>query len=236
MNILVRKVRSAGIRVRRFFVSQRFGANPAKIYGEEFYNDGGFSKTEHSATVITGWMMCRLAPSSVLDLGSGAGHYLRAFNEIGIRSLGLEASPAGVAESGSTVLAIGFDLRRPVHLSLRFDTVMCIEVAEHIPHRFSRVLVDSICRNAAQYVVFTAAPPGTVGSDHINCQPESFWVSLFSAAGFILREDLSTDLRKVAAANATAEWWQSWAWCFQRESMVRTGDSPDRTSDPRPER
>jgi SAM-dependent methyltransferase len=215
MNILLRKARSGLVRVRRVLVSQRFGFDPANIYGQAFYEDGGFSKTAHSADVISTWMLHNLAPKSVLDLGSGAGHYLRAFAANGVQALGLEASPGGVAASGQEVLALTYDLRRAVHLSRRFDIVMCIEVAEHLPTRSSATLVASICRNAAKFAVFTAAPPGTPGTDHINCQLEAFWVSLFRERGFFLRSDLTADLRRTAAEQDAAQWWQSWAWCFE---------------------
>lgn len=216
MRILLRKARSALVRVRRVIVSQRFGFDPANIYGQSFYDDGGFSKTAHSADVISAWMCSNLEPKSILDLGSGAGHYLRAFTERGVEVLGLEASAGGVAASGTAVLALTYDLRRPVHLNRRFDTVMCVEVAEHLPNRWSASLVDSICRNADKFAVFTAAPPGTPGTDHINCQPEAFWISLFHARGFLLRDDLTADLRRTAAKHDAAEWWQSWAWCLER--------------------
>src|SRR5690606_20913172 len=154
-----------------------------------------------------------LQPTSVLDLGSGSGYYLREFHKHGIEALGLEGSPAGVASSGSDVLAVAFDLRRPVHMSRPFDVVMCIEVAEHMPKRSSEVLVDSICANSNRFVVFSAAPPGTPGADHINCRPKEFWFSLFRLRGFALDEALTEDLRQTALSANTAEWWKSWAWC-----------------------
>lgn len=227
MNILFRKTRSALILARRFVVSQRFGFDPAKIYAKSFYEDGGFARTEHSARVISAWIQNNLEPKSVLDLGSGAGYYLREFEQLGIEALGLEASPAGIASSGKNVLALTYDLRRPVHLSRRFDVVMCVEVAEHIPNRSSAVLVESICSNADRFVVFTAAPPGTdPGTDHINCQPEEFWFSLFRARGFILRADLSEDLRRTANLADIAIWWKSWSWCLQREKATADGLNP----------
>jgi SAM-dependent methyltransferase len=226
MNILFRKMRSALIRTRRLVVSQRFGFDPAKIYAKSFYEDGGFARTEHSARVISAWIQSKLEPKSVLDLGSGAGYYLREFAQFGVEALGLEASPAGVSSSGSNVLALSYDLRRPVHLSRRFDVVMCIEVAEHIPKRSSDVLVESICSNANRFVVFTAAPPGTPGADHINCQPDEFWFALFRAKGFVLRTDLTEDLRRTADQAVTAEWWKSWSWCFQRAEAFDIGMNP----------
>lgn len=217
MNILIRKTRSALIRARRFVISQRFGFDPVKIYEKSFYEDGGFAQTEDSARAVCAWIAKNLRPKSILDLGSGAGYYLREFKQLGIDALGLEASPAGVASSGNNVLALTYDLRRPVRLSRRFDVVMCVEVAEHIPNRSSAVLVESICSNADRFVVFTAAPPGTdPGTDHINCQPAEFWFALFRARGFVPRTDLTDDLRRTAKLADTAEWWKSWSWCLQR--------------------
>lgn len=214
--VILRKMRSAVTRARRAIVSQRFGFDPATIYRDSFYKDGGFGKTEHSAAVISSWAAQHLEPRSLLDLGSGAGHYLRAFKAHGVDSLGLEASEAGITASGDQVLALAFDLRRPVRLSRRFDLVMCVEVAEHIPARFSRRLVESICSNADRFVLFTAAPPGTPGSDHINCQPGDYWIGLFSEQGVSVRQDLTDSLREAARAADTAEWWKSWSWCLER--------------------
>jgi SAM-dependent methyltransferase len=224
MNIVLRKMRSAWIRARRNIVSQRFGFPPEKIYAASFYEDGGFARTEASARVMTAWIHSTLKPRSVLDLGSGAGHYLRAFARLGVESLGLEASPSGVSKSGDDVLALTYDLRRPLHVSRRFDVVMCVEVAEHIPNRSSAVLVESICSSAGRFVIFTAAPPGTPGADHINCQSTEFWTALFRAKGFCMRGDLTTDLRRTAEIGDAAQWWKSWSWCFEREPSP--GDGP----------
>lgn len=215
-NVISRKLRSAVIRARRAIVSQRFGFDPATIYREAFYHDGGFHKTEHSAAVISAWAMQDLAPRSLLDLGSGAGYYLRAFQARGVEVVGLEASESGIAASGDGVVALAFDLRRPVNFSRSFDLVMCVEVAEHIPGRYSRRLVESISRNAGRFILFTAAPPGTPGSDHINCRPAPYWMALFAEQHVSVREDLTRSLREAARAGDTAEWWKSWAWCLER--------------------
>src|ERR1700730_11809899 len=117
MNVLLRKLRSGLTRLRLVATSQRFGVPPERIYRDSFYRDGGFSKTEHSAEVIAQWAADRLMPASVLDLGCGAGHYLRAFQQLGINGFGLEASPEGVALVGPKVTALSFDLRRPVYFN-----------------------------------------------------------------------------------------------------------------------
>ena len=216
VNVLIRKARSAIYLAKRFVISQRFGFDPVQIYQQSFYDDGGFIATERSASAITEWIQRNLDPRSVLDLGSGAGYYLRAFQERGIEAVGLEASPAGVSASGKGTLAFTYDLKRPLYASHLFDVVICVEVAEHIPKRYSETLVQSTCRNARRFVVFTAAPPGTPGQDHINCQPANFWMEIFERNGFILRPELTESLRATARTADTAEWWKSWAWCLER--------------------
>jgi SAM-dependent methyltransferase len=216
MNILLRKANSAFIRGRRLLISQRFGFAPETIYRGEFYEDGGFAKTELSATTIADWAVEHLQPRSVIDLGSGAGYYLRAFKQRGIDCLGFEASREGVAAAGQQVTAISYDLKRPLHLSRRFDLAMCVEVAEHIPTKHSSTLVGSIARNSSAFVLFTAAPPGTPGTDHINCQPKEFWTRLFELEGFRVDEKLTRSLRETASRADTAEWWARWAWCLRR--------------------
>ena len=216
MNVLVRKLRSGLTRLRSLAMSQRFGVPPERIYRNSFYHDGGFSKTEHSADVIAQWAADQLMPASLLDLGCGAGHYLRAFEQLGINGFGLEASPEGVALAGPKVTALSFDLRRPVYFNRQFDLVICVEVAEHIPLKSSRNLVASIARNAGRYVLFTAAPPGTPGLDHINCQSPAFWHALFGESGFRVSDDLTDNLRETCKRANTAAWWFGWSWCLER--------------------
>lgn len=214
MNILLRKARSAFTRGRHLLVSQRFGFSPETIYQNEFYSGGGFGKTDQSAAAIVDWAMSRLNPQSMLDLGSGAGHYLRAFQSKGIQAVGFEASSTGVRRVGEDVLAVSYDLKNPLVLSRRFDLVLCIEVAEHLPTRSSKTLVQSIAQNAKSTILFTAAPPGTPGTDHINCQPKEFWERLFAEEGFRIDEELTAELRGVAEKHECAKWWRTWSWCL----------------------
>src|ERR1700730_9960051 len=127
MHVLVRKLRSGLTRLRSVAMSQRFGVPPERIYRDSFYRDGGFSKTEHSADVMAQGAADQLMPASLLDLGCGAGHYLRVFQQLGINVFGLDDRPDGVALAGPKVTALSFDLRRPVYFNRQFDLVICVE-------------------------------------------------------------------------------------------------------------
>jgi len=215
---VARKVRSAGIRLRRFLVSARFGASPSTVYRDAYYDDNGFAKTEATAGVITAYLMDKFHPASVLDLGCGTGVYLRHFAAKGCQVFGVEGSAAGISRVPAEVPAVQHDLRTPLQLERQFDLVMNIEVAEHIPGKFSETLVHSICRHAKDLVVFTAAPPGTPGEDHINCRPREFWDALFAPQGFEFDPAQTDALMQHARRHDTAEWFQQWACIYVRAS------------------
>lgn len=219
-NIVLRKARSAFIRLRRNIVSARFGASPDAVYTAAFYDGGGFARTDETAAAIASYLIQRFNPRSVLDLGCGMGHYLQYFAANGCRAVGVEGSAAGLARIPDTVLAMQHDLRKPLIVNQRFDLVMSVEVAEHVPKKYSRTLVRSLCRHSNGLIVFTAAPPGTPGDDHINCRERSFWDSLFEEQGFTFNQDESRSMAEFARAGGVARWFQDWAYIYSSIDCV----------------
>lgn len=220
MLVVVRKTRSAFIRLHRFLVSARFGASPDTIYGDDFYDDGGFSKTEETAASITSYIAGKYHPRSVLDVGCGMGNYLAYFAKDGCETLGVEGSQAAIRRVPETVLAIQHDLRKPLRVNRKFDLVMSVEVAEHIPRKYSETLVDAICNHARDLVVFTAAPPGTPGNDHVNCRDREFWDDLFGHRGFSFNAGETQELIQHARVSKTADWFQRWAYVYRRAHIA----------------
>lgn len=214
MHIIMRKSRSAFTRIRKYFVSAKFGASPDTVYKNSFYDDGGFARTEKTATCITSYLFERFQPASVLDLGCGMGNYLKHFADKGCKVVGVEGSSDALTRVPKSVLAVQHDLRQPLFINQKFDLVMSVEVAEHIPSRYSKNLVNSICRHAQNLVVFTAAPPGTPGEDHINCRDRNFWDILFKENGFSFDEGKSAELAQYATKEDTAEWFQKRAFVY----------------------
>lgn len=224
---MIRKLRSAAFRFRRFVVSARFGAPPEQVYGDAFYDGPGFAGTDETASAIVGYLQERYGPASVLDLGCGTGNYLRYFAARGCEVLGIEGSPAGLARVPDSVLALQFDLRAPLRINRKFDLVMSIEVAEHIPGRHARNLVASICRHAGGMVLFTAAPPGTPGDDHVNCRDRAYWDELFAERGFAFDAEQSRRLMEFGQAAGAARWFCEWAFIYvQTDQPLRANAAP----------
>ena len=70
-----------------------------------------------------------------------------------------------------------------------------MEVAEHLPAMVADRYVD-LLTHLSQVIVFTAAPPGQGGDDHVNEQPPSYWISKFQQRGFGYAEELSRRWRE----------------------------------------
>ncbi len=214
MNVVLRKIRSAGIRFKGFVISQRFGFTPDKLYGDAFYDGSGFAKTENAAEKIGKFLVEKYNPKSVLDIGCGQGNYLKYFAQSGCLAVGCDGSSAGISRVPADAIGFQFNVCEPLFMNRKFSLVFCVEVGEHIPGRSSETLVDSICRNAEAVIVFSAAPPGVFADDHINLRPHSFWDGLFARNGFKEDSRATEELRELARREELPEWWRDWSYIY----------------------
>lgn len=154
------------------------------VYDDRFFDSisDGASK---SAKIVAPLVLELFNVKSVVDVGCGRGAWLKVFHELGVPTiLGLDGSyvdrSALQIESKEFVAT---DLSEPFNVSGKFDLAICLEVAEHLPPRMARPLVQSLCQ-ASQVVLFSAAIPGQLGTDHINEQWPAYWEALFAEMGF----------------------------------------------------
>lgn len=156
----------------------------SKSYGDDFYADQR-PGSRASAEVVVPILLAQFNPTSVLDVGCGVGTWLSVFHEAGVRVRGVDGDYAtsrpDVAVPSDMLFAA--DLTRPLDLSERFDMVMSLEVAEHLPDDGADGFVDSLVRHG-DIVVFSAAIPHQGGVGHINEQWPSYWVEKFQRRGF----------------------------------------------------
>jgi hypothetical protein len=61
-------------------------------------------------------------------------------------------------------------------------------------------------------IVFTAAPPGQGGTDHVNEQPPSYWIAKFSVRGFAYDVERS--------ARWSAEWHEKYVEEFYAKNLM----------------
>jgi SAM-dependent methyltransferase len=153
------------------------------------YRSGFFASlapgAEASARVVVPLVVQLLSPSSVLDVGCGTGIWLRVFSDLGAIDLCGVDGYAGA--TGDLVIHRDafhtFDLAAPLDLGDRFDLVVSLEVAEHLPPERSDSFVESLCRHS-DAVLFSAAIPGQGGTGHVNEQWQSHWAAMFASRGY----------------------------------------------------
>jgi SAM-dependent methyltransferase len=161
-----------------------------------------------------------LQPRFVVDVGCGSGALLAALAFHGIRTLGLEGSPAGVAAARRRKIDVRqTDLAGPFNVEL-CDVVVSLEVAEHLPATAANGFVASLA-SAAPHVVFSAATPGQGGRDHINEQPHAYWLDKFGAAGFVADDAITQAVRDEWRRRGVANWYCKNVFFLRRQSSVQ---------------
>ena len=144
-------------------------------------------------------------PTSLVDVGCGPGHLVHISRAMGIEAYGLDLN-----YDGRDDYIHQWDLRDVRHLpGPRCDTVICWEVAEHIPAENADRLVTNIAIVLLRcgVLLFSAATPGQTGSGHVNEQPHGYWITKFTAAGLELDWNATTTLREMFSTVAPDAWW-----------------------------
>jgi len=90
---------------------------------------------------------------TVVDFGCGMGLYVRDFRAAGLRAVGFDGNPDTLKLSQGRCFHA--DLSREVDAGTRFDMVMSLEVAEHIPPQHEQMFIDNICNHVTTYAIIS---------------------------------------------------------------------------------
>jgi SAM-dependent methyltransferase len=153
-------------------------------YSTEFFEEMRPS-SHRSAEIVVPCVMEMLRPTSILDVGCGSGEWLAAFADKGVKDIfGVDGE---WARKGLTIPELCFkewNLEELLQLGRRFDLVLSVEVAEHLPDSASETFVGSLARHSDN-ILFSAAVPGQYGTQHQNEQFVEYWATKFVALGYI---------------------------------------------------
>lgn len=160
---------------------------PANYRYDHAFFDAQSTGSLASARAVVPLVQSCLRPLSVLDVGCGIGTWVAAWRDAGVRDAhGVDGEY--VTDDRLLVDTRSFhriDITQPFRLGRDFDLVQCLEVAEHLPREAASTLVANLAAHAPM-VLFSAAPPGQGGENHINEQPPGYWRDLFRDRGFEL--------------------------------------------------
>jgi SAM-dependent methyltransferase len=159
---------------------------PAAEYDKQFF-DVIDRDSVSSANAVVPLLTEFMVFPRVIDVGCGRGGWLKVCLEHGATSVkGLD----GTYVDRATLLIPSdsfqaMDLRDVSSISGTYDLALCLEVAEHLPRRVARPLVQKLCE-LAPIVLFSAAIPGQGGTQHINEQWPHYWEQLFRKNGYVM--------------------------------------------------
>ena len=146
----------------------------------------------------------RLHPSSVVDVGCGSGAWLKVFRDHGVTDVtGVDGSyvqPESLRIRPPEF--VGCDLSEPFRLDREFDLAISLEAAHYISEERATTLVESIA-TLAPTVLFGAAVPHQPGGPARNRQWPEWWAALFARQGF-RAEDW---LRPLVWQDERVDWW-----------------------------
>lgn len=158
----------------------------------------------NSAREVVPLVLKLIKPKSVVDVGCGVGCWLSVFQENGIEDiLGIDGDWVD-----SNLLEIPVDkfltadLKNTISINRKFDLVVSVEVAEHIPKKHTDIFLDSLV-NLGKVFLFSAAIPFQGGADHVNEQWQKYWVEKFRE-----KECVVVDcIRPKIWDNDNVDWW-----------------------------
>lgn len=125
-------------------------------------------------------------PSSIVDIGCGAGLISLEFLKLGVQKIhafDYSSDAVRLAKQNGILDAAQLDLTQNPSISARGDLCICLEVLEHIPEKHAHEAVRFLC-STAPILVVSAATPGQIGFLHVNLKPRQYWINLFSEKGF----------------------------------------------------
>mgnify|MGYP003956620471 CR=1 FL=1 len=181
-------------------------SNPLDLgqhYDENFFRAleaGSLQSAKEIVPLVVGF----LKPASVVDVGCGTGAWLSVFKEQGIGDiLGVDGDYVNL--DSMLISKEDFqshDLTRPLTINKKFDLVVSLEVAEHLPSNCAETFIDSLTR-LGSVVMFSAAIPCQGGQNHVNEQWQDYWRILFSKKGY----EAVDFIRKKVWDNPKVETW-----------------------------
>lgn len=172
-------------------------------YGKKFYIKHK-KVSVSSAREILPLVLKLVQPMSVVDVGCGLGSWLSVCEELGIEDiLGVDGYYLD-----KSMLLIPEDkfqaanLSEPLFTGRRFDLAISMEVAEHIPEKYSDEFIDSLVR-LAPVILFSAAIPHRGGDGHINEQWQDYWANLFQKRKYAVIDCIRSEVWN----NENVAWW-----------------------------
>lgn len=153
------------------------------------------------------------ANQSVLDLGCGLGQYGKFFADRfpSVRWLGIDGAERVEELTNGHVRFADLTEGLPLFAQQRWDWVMSLEVAEHVPRSGEAVFVHNLLRYAEKGVILSWAPPPERnrkdnGHHHVSCQTNEYVTCALGLLGMSPDYELQERLRTALIQSRECPW------------------------------
>lgn len=158
------------------------------------------------------WIKSELKPVNVLDIGCGPGTYVQALRNINVETSGLDIDDRVHGKEHLKYQSL-FDITDE-----KADTVICMEVAEHIESEREDEVVEKVVSTVQKNLVWTAAAIGQGGIGHINCKNKEDWAEKITKAGLVRNLEKEKQLVEYARQGYHMGWFVNNILYFERPS------------------
>ena len=154
------------------------------------YNSSFFARhapdSYQSAKEVVPLLLEYYRPTSAIDVGCGTGAWVKALQECGIEDvIGIDGD---YVDQEMLMIDrtkfVGIDLSRSFGLERRYEVVVSVEVAEHLPYDRADGFVRDLT-TLGDVVLFSAALPYQGGVNHLNENWIEYWAILFRRRDFV---------------------------------------------------
>ena len=146
--------------------------------------------------------------SSVVDFGCGNADYIKKLIENGFKCEAYDGNLNTPQMTGGIGKVL--DLSKEFDLNKKFDYVISLEVAEHIPKEYEEIYVNNLIRHTDSYLIISWAVKGQGGDGHVNEQDEEYVLNLYKEKGMVHQKEISEALRSIS----TLGWFKETIFVF----------------------
>jgi len=171
------------------------------------------AQVEHQTSPRLARELSKVIPSNhvVIDYGCGKGEYIQHLTDLGFKCRGYEGTDLGELAVFKEIKQA--DLTKPMG-ERPSGTVICLEVAEHIPPKFEDTFIHNIVDNCNGRLIVSWAVEGQGGCSHVNEQNAPYVLKRFTDLGFTFNSKVTKQLRD--AAGLDLWWFQNSIYVFDK--------------------
>jgi cyclopropane fatty-acyl-phospholipid synthase-like methyltransferase len=189
---------------------ERYNLN--KAYDESFF---GWDNNAHQQQLLAQYLVPkiveRFCPKYVLDIGCGSGQWLDEYRKYNVLTKGVEGSSNAwnTMSDETKEVVVEWDLRDKIEEDYNIDFAQSFEVAEHIEEEYADVFIHNLIKDNPDIVLFTAAPPGQDGAQHVNCQDREYWMAKMKNNGYLFDQNTLNEVLGWGTLEGSPGWWSS---------------------------